>query len=190
MAEKFAALSETTQYRTPVNNEFQAQRDRLSKFYESFNDGLRRVRNEMEHEIGLLKMRGFDRKMLHLMSQVHNTILEIYKTIDPNKPYIAAEKLVRYVTERPSMPIIDNLDFLAKHHIKQTNVDFKPGKFLVHPEIRSFDALKKLTTELRNFMVAHPLITTPTISPVSGLGDVVKDLGGEAKSGKEEKTRA
>lgn len=186
MVEKFAALSD----RPGTNNEFQAQRERLAKFYDKFSNDLRRIRNELGSEIGTLKERNFDPKMFRLLIKVYHTLIELYKETDPEKPYIAAEKLVHYVLDKPNAPYIDNLDFLAKHHLKQTNVDFKAGPIMGHPEMRSLDELKRLAMELRAFMAQHPLILPPSPSnPPIGFNEVLKDVPAFL-AGKDDKTRA
>lgn len=187
MVEKFAALSD----RPAANNEFQAQRERLAKFYEKLSSDLRHIRNEMGSELGTLKERDFDTEMFRLLAKVYDTLIELYKEIDPEKPYIAAEKIVHYVLEKPNAPYIDNLDFLAKHHLKKTNVDFGAGKTLIHPEMRSLDKLKILAHEARTFMARYPLIMPFTQSnPPVSLPDIVQDKGPqvEQKPGEEAKT--
>ena len=187
MIEKFAELSD----RPPANNEFQAQRERMAKFYENFSTDLRRIRNEMGSELGTLKQRAFDTAMFRLLAKVYDTLTDFHKQIDPEKPYIAAEKLVHYVLDKPNAPYIDNLDFLAKHHLKKTNVDFGAGKTLIHPEMRSLDKLKILAHEARTFMARYPLIMPFTQSnPPVSLPDIVQDKGPqvEQKPGEEAKT--
>lgn len=173
------------------NEQFAQQRERLAQFYEHFTSSLRRIRNELESEIGTLRMRNFDPKMWKLLVKVFQTVVEIYRETNPEKPYIAAEKLVHYVLDRQTAMYIDNLDFLAKHHLKETNVDFKASPVLGHPQMRSLDALKALAHELRQFMERYPLVkplTTPP--PRMGLPEIAQDIGSEQKAGKEDKTKA
>lgn len=171
MIEKFADLSN----RLPSNNEFQAQRERLAKFYQKLDENLRHIRSELGDEINTLKERDFDSKMLQLLTKVYFTVISLHKEVNPEKPYIAAEKLVHYVLDKPNAPYIDNLDFLTKHHLKQTNVDFKLHPALIHPEMNSLDALKKLAIELRAFMQKNPLIKLPNLSvPPVGLQENLK----------------
>jgi hypothetical protein len=185
MVQKFAELSEG-----PLNNnEFQVQRERLVKFYEKFSTDLRRIRNELGSEIETLKMRGFDRKMFQLLVKVYENTTELHKEIDPEKPYIAAEKLVHYVLDKPNAPYIDNLEFLAKHHLKRTNVDFGAGKNLQHPEMHGLENLKRLAMELRAFMAQHPLVLPPSQSnPPAGFAESLRDVPAFF-AGKEDKTK-
>lgn len=173
------------------NEQFAKQRERLAEFYDHFSNSLRRIRNELESEIGTLRIRNFDPKMWKLLVKVFDTLLETYKSIDPEKPYVAAEKLVHYVFDRQTAMYIDNLDFLAKHHLKQTNVDFKTSPVVGHPQMRSLDDLKSLAHGLREFMNRYPLIkplTTPP--PQMGLQQIVQDIGSEEKAGQGDKTKA
>lgn len=198
--DKFAAMldipvtkvSPGSQQAVPGDNEqFAQQRERLANFYEHFSNSLRRIRNELESEIGTLRERNFDPKMLKLLVKVFSTVVEIYREISSEKPYIAAEKLVHYVFDRQTAMYIDNLDFLAKHHLKQTNVDFKAGPVLGHPQMRSLEDLKSLAHGLREFMNRYPMIkplTTPP--PAMGLKDIVQDIGTEEKAGQGDKTKA
>lgn len=184
-------VSPGSQQPVPGDNEqFAKQRERLSEFYDHFSNGLRRIRNELENEVSVLRDRDFDPKMWQLLVKVFRAVVEIYKEISPEKQYIAAEKLVHYVFDRQTAMYIDNLDFLAKHHLKETNVDFKAGPVLGHPQMRSLDDLKTLAHGLREFMNRYPLIkplTTPP--PAMGLQQIVQDIGNEEKAGQGEKTK-
>lgn len=158
MLEKFTALAA---YQAPVNVEYQNQRDRLAKFYEHFHGKLRAIINGLDGEIRILKERKFDNKMMKLLVKVHQDLLSIYKETDKDNPYLAATKLVHYVLEGPNKHIIDNLDFLAKHHLQQTNVDFMSGKILQNPQILTLATVKELAEHLKNFMAQHPMIQPP-----------------------------
>jgi hypothetical protein len=166
MAEKFATLSGGTVFKTPADKEYQAQRDRFQKFSDHFKRNLKVIINEMSGELHTLKERNFNSKMMQLFARVYNILIEIFKMIDETKPYIAAEKLVHYITERPNSAVIDNLDFLAKHHLKKTNVDFRAGPTLSQPEIRSLDMIKKLSIQLREHMAKYPVLAPMQSSEV------------------------
>lgn len=162
MAEKFVTLAdEGTVIKTPHNMEYEDQRNRLSKFYDHFTRQLRVIINEMEGDLWMLRQRKFDSKLLKALSGVREELITIFKGIQEDKPYRAAEKLVNYVTNRSSKMILDNLDFLAKHHLQVTNEDFVPSPRMQHPQVHSLDALNKLATELKEFMEKNPLIVPP-----------------------------
>jgi hypothetical protein len=164
MADMFIALAEEgkgTVINTPHNLEYQDQRNRLSDFYERFTWELRALIGGMGGDLFTLRERGFDGKMFKMFSKVYQNLIDISKEVKKNKPYIAAEKLVHYVLDKPSSSILENLNFLAKNHIQVTNVDFKPTSVLKHPEITSIDDLKKMALHLRKIMAEHPLIVPP-----------------------------
>jgi hypothetical protein len=194
MAEKFVTLAEEpggTAIKTPHNLEYQAERNRLIEFYDHFTRQLRIIINEMGSNLGTLKAREFDHKMFKMLGSAYQSLIDIYKEAKENKPYIAAEKLVRYTLERPNNIVLDNLDFLAKHHMQNTNVDFKPSKALRHPEFHSIDDLKRLALELKKYMAENPLITAPGQStlPPPRLVENVQPVP-DFRAGQEEKTNA
>ncbi len=180
MADRFIALAEEgggTVLKGPHNLEYQDQRTRLSEFYDRLTTQLRRIISEMGSDLFTLKERAFDPKMFKLFVKSYQNLIDISKEVKEDKPYIAAEKLVHYVLERPNSAVLSNLDFLAKHHTQTTNVDFKPSNILKHPEIRSIDELQRLALHLRKFMAENPLIQPPGQSapPAAGLKEIVKE---------------
>lgn len=165
MTEQFTILAaQETVYQSPVNAEFQAQRDRLSKFFEYFQGKLRSIISEADGEIRILKERKFDDKMMKLLIKYHQDLISIFMQIDKESPYTAAEKFVKLILEGQSGHIVNNLEFLSKHHLQQTNVDFMSGKILQHPQIISFDKVKELAANLKKFMIQHPIIK-PAVVP-------------------------
>lgn len=199
MAETFVALAdeaarEGTVIKTP-NQEYQEQRNRLSEFHDHFTRKLRATINEMGGDMFMLKERRFDPKMFALLSKVYQELITLFKSIQSDKPYRAAEKLVHYVTDRPTKMVLDNLNFLAKHHLQVTNEDFVPSARLQHPQFRSIDDLENLAAGLKKFMEDNPLIVppgaagseTPTEPPPAMKRNL---LGPENKLGPEDKTKA
>lgn len=192
MAEKFVSLAD--EGTSPDNEKYQEQRNRLSKFYDHFTRQLRIIINEMGGDLFMLKERKFDPKMFSLFAKTYQELITINKSIQEDKPYRAAEKLVQYVFDRPTKMILDNLDFLAKHHLKVTNEDFVTSDRLQHPQIRSIEALNELATELKDYMTQHPLIVppgsagseTPTEPPPAAKRNL---LGPENKLGPDDKTK-
>jgi len=177
MAERFVTIAEETVLQSPANIEYKAQRDKLSQFYDIFYRQIRATISEMGSDLDTLKMRNFDPKMWKMLAKIYHSLIEISKEITEDKPYIAAEKLVHYVLDREGAIMLDNLDFLAKHHLKSTNVDFKPSKAFRQPETRSIDNIKKLALHVKKFMTENPLIESPSISrPPSGLPETLKDV--------------
>lgn len=195
MAERFVTLADegTNQGKTP-NVVYQEQRDRLSKFHDHLKRQLRIIINEMEGDLWTLKQRKFDPKLFKTMSNVREELIAIFKGIQEDKPYRTAEKLVFYATNRSTKMVLDNLDFLAKHHLQVTNEDFVTSDRVQHPQIHSFDALNKLVPQLKEFMDKYPLIVPPgtatsempTVQPPAK-GPV--PLGPESRLGPDDKTK-
>ena len=194
MAERFVTLADegTNQGKTP-NVVYQEQRDRLSKFHDHLKRQLRIIISEMEGDLWMLRQRKFEPKLFKTMSNVREELITIFKSIQEDKPYRAAEKLVFYATNRSTKMILDNLDFLAKHHLQVTNEDFTPSARVQQPQIHSFDALNALVSQLKEFMIKHPLIVppgaapseVPTVPPPKG----PIPLGPENRLGPEDKTK-
>jgi hypothetical protein len=137
------------------------ERQMLMDFGWDFNRKLGAIISELGGEFLTLKERHFDPKLLQMLAKVHKELIEIKIKLTQHNPYEAATKLVHYVLSKPVAPIIDNLDFLAKHHLSTTNVDFESGKFLAHPQMRSLDKLKSLALELKKFMDEHQVQPLP-----------------------------
>lgn len=146
---------------SPLDINFQAQRDRLFKFHEHFSKSLLHVISDLGSEIATLKDRTFDSKMLGLLVKVYQDLIAIYKQIRENDPYSAAQMLVRLVMEKPGSSIISNLDFLGKHHLQSTNdKSLRTSEHLQHPQMRSLDALKELASYSKSFMLKYPMLNT------------------------------
>jgi hypothetical protein len=146
---------------------FKHQQKRMTEFAHSFQTKLRVVIAEMEHDIGTLRDRKFDRNMQKMMIQIWENLVNIYRSFHQDRPYEAASKLVGYVHEKQTKDVINNLDFLAKHHVKKTNIDFAPMSVLEHPEIRSLTLLTSLAAYLENYMKENPLLEKTKPIPIS-----------------------
>ena len=192
MAEKFVTLAEegkgTVVFQQP-RNEYQVQREKLSNFFDSFHTQLRRIVAEMGNDLSTLKYRGFDAKMFKMFASVYDTLISLSKEIKEDKPYIAADKLVHYVFDRPTRIVLENLDYIAKSHVESTNVDFKESKMFRHPQIRSLDQLKQLALALKEYMEKNPLIEVPgTTSPLVPRMVEKRENIPEFRAGQEDKT--
>lgn len=156
---------------------FQDQKDMLNNFQQDFYRKLSKIINQLNGDIFVLKKRNFDSKMMKLLAKVNKDLIEIVRNLNQDNPYIITGNFINYVLGKPNGPIIDNLDFLAKHHINKTNEEFQIGPMLKHPEITSLDELKSLAQNLQNFMKEHPLIKAPEIkSGPANLEDNLKDV--------------
>lgn len=157
-AEQFQSLAEGTAIQQ-VAPQVSLQSDRLFKFHEHLSKTLLRIISELGSEISTLKTRTFDTKMMGLFNKLYQDLINAYKHITENNPYVAGQELVRLVLEKPSSSIIANLDFLAKHHLQSTNEKgLRTGELLQHPQIKSLDQLKTLAEYCRTFMSKYPML--------------------------------
>ena len=151
------------------NQQFHAQREMLVRFYDFFHRHLAHILSQMDSDIGTLRARGFDSNMRRLFGQVYKRLEEIYKKIDTNKPYPAAQELVDYVGDRHHRSIIDNLEFLAQHHLKATKPEtaIPLASSMKHIlEARSLPMVKELAEKLQEHMQEFPLIQLPPLTPI------------------------
>jgi hypothetical protein len=146
---------------------FKHQQKRMTEFAHGFQTKLRVLIAEMEHDISLLKERKFDRNMQVMMIKIWENLITIYRSFHQDRPYEAATKLIEYVHEKHTKDIIDNLDFLAQHHIKKTNVDFTPMSAMENPEIKSLKLLTNLAQYLQNYIKENPLLEKTKPIPIS-----------------------
>lgn len=152
-----------------VNEQFQRQRGRLQQFSHDLQMKLRILLGEMEGDIRVLKERNFDKKILKIMIKIWSDVLSIAKELNKEKPYPTAERLIAYIQNKRTRSLIENLDFLTEHYIKSTNVDFKPGGFVQHPEIRSLKLLKALAHHLDKYLAENPLLPVPSDKPPANI---------------------
>lgn len=164
LAQKFA---NTTLFDT--NQKFQHQRVRLKQFAYDLRLKLGMLVREMEHDIGLLRDRGFSKDMHKMYIKLWNDIIGIYKKLDMEKPYSAAESFLTYAKNKHVRDIVDNLDFLAEHHLKKTNVDFKPSPTLEQPQLKSLKLFKNLTQHLEIYLKDNPLLPVPMTTPSTSI---------------------
>jgi hypothetical protein len=160
MVEKFVVLAQvkTVIVNNPISGHdtvdkaYEERQHKLQEFSNLFKRNLTAVINEMSGDMITLKERGFDHKMMSLLAKVQHDLIEINKEIEDINPYIAAQKLVNFVSERPNKPIIDNLEFLATHHLKQTNEGINLSKYLGYPRFHSIETLRALATQLHLYI--------------------------------------
>jgi len=166
LADKFADIAKNlTRMPTavlPGNLDFKGQRLRFAEFYDMLKTKLRAIVGEMSGELKTLEVRGFDATMQELLNQTYHHLIAIYRDMEEDDPYAAGKALVEYALRKPHLSVLDNLDFLAKHHLSQTNADFGANSRMVNPQMRSLDRLKELATKAEQFMTLYPIIEPPT----------------------------
>ncbi|CAM6004262.1 unnamed protein product [Sphagnum balticum] len=164
LAEKFAntVLLDT-------NQKFKRQRIRLEQFAYDLRLKLGMLVREMEHDIGLLRERGFPKDMYKIYVKLWNDVISIYKKIDMEKPYSSAEEFLAYAKNKHVKDVVDNLDFLAEDHLKKTNVEFKSGPTLEQPQLKSLKLFKNLAQHLEAYLKANPLLPVPVSTPSNNM---------------------
>jgi hypothetical protein len=148
-----------------TNQKFKRQRVRLEQFAYDLRLKLGMLVREMEHDIGLLRERGFSKDMHKMYIKLWNDVIGIYKKLDMEKPYSAAEEFLAYAKNKHVRDVIDNLEFLAEHHLKKTNVDFRPSPTMEQPQLRSIKLFKRLTQHLETYLKNNPLLPVPVATP-------------------------
>jgi hypothetical protein len=159
LIEKYAdEVSQPTVLLEDSKNHHLHEQMRLNEFSHSFEMKLRIVISELEHDINILKERKFDKEMLKLLVEVWNAITNISLSLSKYSPYLSAIKLIDYVNSKRTKDIIDNLDFLAQHHLKETNESFTQNMGMKNPEIKGLKLLLNLVSYLENYMKENPLL--------------------------------
>jgi len=138
---------------------FSHQRHRLAEFAHILKTRLGIVIKEMEGDLFVLKERQFDQKVYEMLLKIWNEIIKISKVFHAEKPYTTAEQLINYVNSKNTRNIIDNLNFLAKHHLKQTNIKSNLLPVMGHPQFKSLDLLLNLVEYADKYMLDHPLLS-------------------------------
>jgi hypothetical protein len=154
------------------------QRERLTQFAHQLQIKLQVLVAEMENDLHTLKERQFDSNSWKHFVGIWRHLVGIVSTFQEEDPYQTGFKILQYIESPQTQAIIDNLDFLAKHHLEKSRVDFSPHPMLKHPTIRSLQLLLSLAKYVENYMKNHPLIgeekpitplpagtTTPTWRP-------------------------
>lgn len=146
------------------NEEFRLQRERLTNFAHDLHLKLRMLLGEMEGDLMVLRERKLDKNVWKIFAKLWSDLIEIAKSIDPNDPYTAGNKLVSYVKNRPYRAIIENLEFLIKNHLKNTEVEFTPTSFFQPLQVRSLKLLQELANQIEKYMQENPMIQVPELS--------------------------
>jgi hypothetical protein len=158
LAKKFAQVLTPAKERT---KEFNMQRVKLEYFHNHFYRKMRALLGSMEGDIRVLHEQGFDPIMLKLFIKSYRDLLEILKSVNEKKPYMAAEKFVKYVLERPTSSILENLDFLIQHHLGGKKIETKEGPILGRTQISTIKDLRELAISIKKFIENNPLIPIP-----------------------------
>lgn len=147
---------------------FKHQRQRMSEFAHQLKTKFRVLIAEMESDIGMLRANRFPQDMQKIFIQVWNHLINIYRNFHEDRSYETASKLVDYVKSRNTRAIIENLDFLAQHHLQN------PNKDAPKTSIKSLKLLLNFADYLENYMkenklLSNPKIITPMLPPEQSL---------------------
>ena|SRR5258708_7657620 len=148
---------------------FKHQRQRLSEFSHQLYTRFRLIISELEGDLMTLRERQFDRDMQKITIKVWQDLHQIAKIFNQDKPYIMAQKIIDYVKSRHTPAILENLDFLAKHHLQQTH-EGPPSKF--HAQFRSIQLLFNLSEYLEKYMTEHPMLPIMQPTPQEELAKI------------------
>lgn len=146
--------------RETLNQQFEKQREFARKTYNK----ARNIHAELLGDIFTLKHRNFNPDMLKLAIKVKEDLEKLFRSYKESSPHTFGQKIVSFALDRPNGPIIDNLDFLTKHHIQSTQVQGDLPAFAKHAEVNSFKHLKELALETKAYMDQNPPIPVPMVS--------------------------
>jgi hypothetical protein len=134
---------------------FKHQRQRMAEFAHQFKTKLRVLIAEMESDIGMLRANSFDKAMQKIFIQVWNHLVGIYRSFHEDRSYEAASKLVDYVKSRNTRAVIENLDFLAQHHLQN------PDEHGPKTSIKSLKLLLNFADYLEKYMKENKVLDKP-----------------------------
>lgn len=190
--EQQTSVPEPTDHRNDYNVKYQTQRDMLAKFYNFFHNRLRATIGRMESDLGTLKERNFDKSMWSLLARLYKHLESIYARVSQEKPYSAAQELVDYVNDRQRRAVIDNLDFLARHHLESTKPETStplPSTVKQVGEAESLGMLSSLADQIKEHMEKNPLIVEPITTPPPAKRETPGAQHPSVAIGPEEKTK-
>jgi hypothetical protein len=143
-----------------------SQKEKFDKLEHELQLKTRTVLTDLEYDINLLKMRNFDQEMWKLLTTIWRNLEDIYLNIEKDGLFDASQQIVDYLRSKNTKAVIANLIFLADHHIKSTNVDFVPNKFMMHPKIRGISLLNHLADFAESILrQAAPSTLQSTVRP-------------------------
>jgi len=135
--------------------------ERLENYGHELHMKFRAVLAELEHDASLLKMRKFDSEMLKLLVEIWRHLEKLFAAMNAAQPIKTAHQIVQFLNDRHTRAVIDNLIFLSEHHVKSTNVNYAPSKFLRNPEVKGL----KLLLELKKTAENAPGSIAPNVAP-------------------------
>jgi hypothetical protein len=190
VAKKFADAQEARN----LNQKFQEQRVRTNHFFDAFIKQISETVNMIEGDYYTLKLKGFDADTLKIMAKLLSNLQDYRKHLY-NKDrdlstfdiYPKVQKLVSYVLDRNNLAVIDNLEFLSQHFMKNNQVEFLPSKMLTQSKLNGLKLLKRSILAAKEYMEKNPLISAPGSNPPPMIIDP-SQIGEEIKAGPSDAT--
>jgi hypothetical protein len=134
-------------------------RQAVANFSLDFREKLRLVIAEMEGDLLLLRYRHFDKALLNAYGDIWKYVVKVNKQSAFSDPIGAVHEIISYVGRQKQ--IIENIEFMAKRHVENTNVDTKMTGRMTHPKLRGLATLlhfvNHIETELKKI---EPSTTT------------------------------
>jgi hypothetical protein len=185
VAKKFADAQEAQN----LNQKFQEQRVRTNHFFDVFIKQFSESVSLIESDIHTLKLKGFDNDTLKIMAKLLSNLQDYRKHLY-NKDretgtfdiYPRVQKISNYVLDRNNLAIIDNLEFLTQHFMKNNQVDFLPSKLLTQSKLNGLKLLKRTVLAAKEYMDKNPLLSAPGSNPPPMIMEP-NQFGDEIKAG-------
>jgi hypothetical protein len=170
----FSLVEVPVEEKGKINRLFENQREFGRNLYRK----IRTLRGELDGDLFTLRARGFDPNIWRLAAKVKGELEKILTTIKENNPHAGGQQFVEFVLNKPYSSIIDNLDFLAQHHLNKTKDELGTIPSIGKPvEVNSFRRLKELALETKAHMEQNPPLPIPIPSTIPPPPNPIIDPG-------------
>jgi hypothetical protein len=123
--------------------------DNESQFFNQMEIQFDRILLEMEGDIMSLHHKQIDKSILNEFIKLRNHLLSIKHHLDPNSQYESAEIIIRFIENRKTKIIIDNLLFMIPRLLEKSEVKMSPHPSFSQVKINSLDKLVKFVAILK-----------------------------------------
>ena len=140
-------------------------RQAIANFSVDLREKLRLVLAEMEGDLLTLKYRHFDKALFLAYGDIWKHLVKANKQYGFSDPIECAHEVISHV--KNNMKIIENIEFMAKRHVDNTNVDVKLTKHMSHPKLRGLSTLMRFVDHIENELkkIETPAVTQKTWAP-------------------------
>lgn len=155
------------------NEKFLKQREMIKVFSSNYQVKFRTILNIMEGDLFTLRAKEFNKKEWEEFGILWRELIEIYKSLNDDKPYENCDKLISFYKMKQSF--IENLDKKIQRFLKENKLDFMSGRVLVHPKVKSLWELEEFVNYIKHDMESNPIVegleplrlkNTPSITPI------------------------